>query len=1134
MTAERELLQADRQARIEALDITRSFIVQAPAGSGKTELLIQRYLRLLATVDNPEEILAITFTRKAAAEMRMRVVEALERAVSDDVPEQEHLQRTREAALDVLRQDDKQGWRLIANAQRMRIQTLDALNASIARMQPLTQSSGGVTSSVAEGGELDALYDAAALSTLDWLEEPNENGSAVESVLRHVDGYTKRYVDYLSRMLRTRDQWLPFIRSGLSNNQDTEKLRAVFENSLGRVVSSQLQELHASMPDDAAAEFLALGVYAAGNLLAEGKVDNPICVLAENPMPPVVEKVVSIESLKAQRDWWLGIAELLLIRTCNLRKQVNKNQGFPPGDEGQKDAMKALLADLSVNDNFVARLDAVRNLPLASYSDEQWAVLVALFRLLPIAVAELRRLYLARGITDHIEIALNAGEALGTADEPGDIALLMDYQIRHILVDEMQDTSKAQYRMLEALTGGWQPGDGRTLFVVGDPMQSIYRFRNAEVAQFLLAREDGIGAVQLEPLVLRQNFRSGSRLVDWFNRTFPIAMAASDDVINGAVAYSTAVSADSLQDQGECRIYPVFGGSVDDEATIGCQIIAATLSKTENESVAVLVRSRTHLPTLLGKLREANIPYQAVDIDRLSDLPEIIEVLALTRALSHAGDRVAWLALLRSPWVGLDWSDIHALVSDAPGSAVLELLQDPARRENLSADGGSAVMRFLVQIEPSLRLDCTSSLQQRVERAWFALGGPGLLTDDNAVSNVYSFFDTLSKFESGGAIADPATLVDRLDEERVSSSVASRVQIMTMHKAKGLQFDHVILYGLGRYPSANKKSVLSWLDLPDGRGGEEKIISPVGREDDLENDRLHMFIEQAQKAKDNFEKARVLYVACTRAKKALHLLGNVALSADGSEFKAPYKSSLLKLMWPVIEADYENAFANADVSAGSDEDNVFVDVPLRRFASVWQLPVVAEVPGGDDANDAAEAAAVNYEWVGIEARLAGTVTHRILQQMTQGRLDLSADSLAQLEPKMTRWLTELGASDAQRMPIFERIERAVSGVLGDSKGTWLLQGPGEAEFALTGLYDGRIQSIIIDRIRIDSDGSHWIVDYKTSSHEGGNMDGFLQAESERYRAQLGKYASLYAAYAKVPVKTALYFPLLQKFVEVRV
>ena len=133
-----ELIRDDEEAREQALDTGRSFIVQAPAGSGKTELLIQRYLRLLATVDEPEEVLAITFTRKAAAEMRERVIAALTTAAAGSRPDAPHLQITYDAARSVIERDGARNWGLLELSQRFRILTLDAFNAGIARRLPVT------------------------------------------------------------------------------------------------------------------------------------------------------------------------------------------------------------------------------------------------------------------------------------------------------------------------------------------------------------------------------------------------------------------------------------------------------------------------------------------------------------------------------------------------------------------------------------------------------------------------------------------------------------------------------------------------------------------------------------------------------------------------------------------------------------------------------------------------------------------------------------------------------------------------------------------------------------------------------------------------------------------------------------
>jgi ATP-dependent exoDNAse (exonuclease V) beta subunit len=1116
MTLDEQLIQSDIRAREHALDVSRSFIVQAPAGSGKTELLIQRYLKLLAVVDHPEEVLAITFTRKAAAEMQLRVIDALRKALQNDVSSEPHEMITAEAAGKVLERDRQFEWNIVANPRRLRIQTLDSLNAAIARTQPLTSTSGAAGNTIIADAEMRALYQNAAALTFDQLTEADAFQVAAEQVLLHVDNNTALYIEYLARMLATRDQWLPFVGSGLIEASDSRRLRKRFEQSLGRLARV--------FPESMAAELLKLAAYASENLRESGQADDPVCCLGRGSGWPGTDA--------GDLPEWLGIAELLLTRQGTWRKQVNKNIGFPPGDGGQKAAMTDLLEALHDHQELGALLDDTRTLPPISYSDEQWQVLLALFRLLPLTVTELKRLFSERGVCDHIEVALSAAAAIGTADEPGDVALLLDYQLRHLLVDEMQDTSSAQYRMLEALTGGWEPDDGRTLFCVGDPMQSIYRFRNAEVGQFLLAQQAGIGNVDLRTLTLRRNFRSGEKLVDWFNDVFPSVLAKHDDPQRSAVAYSAAVAVPKLAGKGACVVHPLFGSDAAAEADHGCRLIGEVLEADTGSDMAVLVRSRTQLPALLSRLRKAGIDYRAVEIDRLTDLPEIIDILALTRALVHHGDRLAWLATLRSPWVGLDWSDLHALVKNDTQSTTWELLNDEERVERLSVEGGDRLRQYRDTLREFVFSGRVRSLRDRVEQAWLALGGPAILDDTHGIQNIYRYLDVIEKLEVAGTLPDAAVLEAALDMEHVSSDVDARLQIMTMHRAKGLQFDHVLLYGLGRVPRPREHGVLNWVELPDEHGGSQKVISPVGPRAELERDPVHRYIGTAESAKDENELGRLLYVACTRARKSLHLLGHARLLKRGI---SPDRRSLLNLLWPAVATRFEEAYDSADHETTTTADDGWYLPVLKRFKSAWSIPQPKSLPGQPDASvKTEENTPVEFYWVGSAARFAGTVVHRWIQLATEGRVDLNATKMSELRPASERWLREMGVGTEAMPAIVERIEQALSGITGDEKGCWLLRGDGHAELRMSGIVQGSIESVVIDRVRIGGDGTHWVVDYKTSSHEGGSLSSFLEAETDRYRPQLAKYAELYRNYSGARVRCALYFPLLQEFVEVAV
>lgn len=1133
MSNEASLLAADAHARESALDITRSFIVQAPAGSGKTELLIQRYLCLLSMVENPEEILAITFTRKAAAEMQLRLLNAMRDAKEGRDVDEPHQRVTRDAAQRALERDASKRWYLLESPQRLRVQTIDALNASIARTLPF--SSGlGASVDVASDDAIRLLYGSAAAATLDWLASSDrENAAAVEAVLLHLDNNTALYIGHLTRMLQSRDQWLTITGSGNDHSLDADALRTRLEKSIADQVTAQLRKVAALVPADLVTELLHLGRYAARNVSADSSPMQQLRLLEFCEHMPGADP--------SSVDVWCGLAELVLTRTGGWRKTVNRNCGFPPGDNGEKQRMLGLLEAMARHELLAAELSQLRTLPPVRYADEQWHVLLALFRLLPLAVAELRRLFAEQRVTDYIEIAMAAHGALGNVDDPGDMALLLDYSIQHLLIDEMQDTSISQYELLVKLVAGWQPGDGRTLFCVGDPMQSIYRFRNAEVGEFLLARKKGVGPVRLDALVLRRNFRSGENLVHWFNRIFGSIFPLADDVATGAIAYAESVPVEVQSGLGRCQVHPLFGVSGEEEADYGVRVIQECLQEQGEQSTALLVRSRTQLPRLLAKLRTAGIGYQALDIDRLTDLPEIIDVLALTRALCHRDDRIAWLALLRSPWAGFTWADLHALVRNAATRSVWELMHDEPRVNALSPDARSGIALLRQELTPFLQGNGTATLQETIERAWFRLGGPAILSDTTQTTNVYRFFDVLARMESCGTLPDVAQLERQLDLERVATPVdtSTRLQVMTMHKAKGLEFDQVILYGLGHKTHGDRESVLSWLNAPDRDGGEEFLISPLGPRAQLEGDPLHKLIESRLREKDRLETDRLLYVACTRARQTLHLIGHVPVSSDRTELREPQAGSLLQRIWPGVKPHYVAAFSAPDRLAEEREryQAEFRQPVLHRLREHLPQPPVNALPrraGALVPGRVKEDRPVDYYWVGSVARHAGSIVHRLLQHFTEGILTVDTIDDAVTDRLSRRWASEMGVPDADIDSVCQRVRNALQHTLEDEKGRWIVFGPGTTELPVTGIWSGQVESVVLDRIRTDNDGVHWIIDYKTSTHEGGELDRFLQQEMDRYRPQLVKYAALYRTLANAPIRAALYFPLLQAFREVSI
>lgn len=1135
MSSERRPVSDELQRRI-ALDPQRSFIVQAPAGSGKTELLTQRYLALLAHVNSPEEVIAITFTRKAAGEMRDRILQALHKAQTQPEPDKAHERTTWELGRRVLERDAACEWNIVSHPARLRIQTIDSLCASLTRQLPLL-SRFGTQPEVTEDAQ--ELYRRAVRDVLGLLDADQPWAAAARSLLAHLDNNLALLEDLLAAMLGRRDQWLPHVL--MPGGIDAERRR--LEDALAHVTLDALSEVREYLPAGIEQELVELACFAAERLAADG-AESPILACRDLPRLPAA----GLDDLAA----WRGIANLLLTNEGNWRRSANKGIGFPAASSARDSAEKALfqsrkerflalLESLAAADALRLRLHALRTLPPTRYSERQWEVIQALVTLLPVAAAQLELVFRERGMVDFIEVAQAALVALGEPDNPTDLALSLDYRIRHLLVDEFQDTSVTQFKLLERLTAGWEPGDGRTLFAVGDPMQSIYRFRQAEVGLFLRARQEGIGAVKLHPLTLSVNFRSEQGIVDWVNMAFRKVFPPSEDMAVGAVSYSPSEAFHGPGDGAAVAVHPFFADDARAEARHAVQLVQEARRERPDGTTAILVRSRSHLAEIVPLLQESGLRYRAVEIEQLGHRPVVQDLLALTRALLHPGDRIAWLALLRAPWCGLTLADLHALAGDDHDTAPWDLLQDDARLARLSADGRSRAERLRAVLRASLGLRRRRSLRRWVEGTWVALGGPACVSDETDLEDALVYLDLVERLEEGAEIVDLEALAERTNAIFALPDMEAdeSLQIMTVHKAKGLEFDTVILPGLGRPPQSERPRLLMWMERPRSRHEVDLLLAPI-KETGGEEDAIYKYLSLKDREKEQYEAGRLLYVAATRARRRLHLLGHVRVSENDGKpvLREPASGSLLRQLWDVVKLEFEikasTAYQNGQLSP-VPELPAAQRPYIRRLAVDWRMP---EPPAPlqwkgvrtEELEAQEQQEEIQFLWASSTARHVGTLVHRMLRVIGQQGLEQwSAARVAAQRGMYATALRRLGVPAAELDEAVARLETALQQVLADPRAGWILSSrhrQAHCEYPLSGVLEGKLVNVIIDRTFVTDDGTRWIIDYKVGVHEGSDVEAFLDTERERYRKQLERYAALMAKLDDRPIRLGLYFPLL--------
>jgi ATP-dependent exoDNAse (exonuclease V) beta subunit len=654
-------------------------------------------------------------------------------------------------------------------------------------------------------------------------------------------------------------------------------------------------------------------------------------------------------------------------------------------------------------------------------------------------------------------------------------------------------------------------------------MQSIYRFREAKVALFLQAWEQGIGisrdvtpaqaGVPLERLTLTTNFRSQAGLVDWFNASFPHILPPEADPASGAVPYSPATPKPDAP-RGEPAVWHQVTSRKDEAARI------VELVRNAEGTKALLVRNRLALADIVPALKAAGIRYRAIEIEQLGEKQVVQDLYAITRALLHLGDRIAWLSLLRAPWLALPLDKLLEIGEEKNRfKTIWELIKD----DLFLAD-------FTRILAPAIANRARGSLRERVEGVWLALAGPACVADKTELEDAERYLDELEKLEEHGPLTDPAVLRDALERLYALPDVDATdddLQIMTIHKAKGLEFGTVIVPGLDSGPGGGEPDLLLFNEVvSSGRpregggpiGGGGLLLAPIKATGE-ETHPTYRYLRDLNADAEDVESSRLLYVAATRAEHRLHLMACLGCDKDG-ELKKPIARSLLSRAWSVAAGSFS---AEAAAAAAEDTGRARELYSVNGLARGFQMPALPETSRWPAPADGGHEAEIEFSWAGEIARHVGTVVHHWLQRMADEQIrGWDARRIDRLRPTFLKELERRGIRRTHLKAAEEMVASALMNALADERGRWLLGPHPEAhsEHRVRMRTREGLRTFVIDRLFREATGQRWIVDFKTSRHEGGNLEQFLDEQRKRYASQLSAYAGAFDQ-----TRLGLYFPL---------
>ncbi|HLC34296.1 MAG TPA: UvrD-helicase domain-containing protein [Anaerolineales bacterium] len=805
----------------------RDVVLIAGAGSGKTRTLTARYLSLLEEGLAPRSVVAVTFTEKAAREMRNRIRTRVNAWVRDA---RSGTERARWAAIE-------------ADIDTARIGTIHSLCAEIIRAHP-------VEAAVDPGFEVLEEGLAAA-----WKSQ------AVEDALTWASGEAD-----LVPVLRA---FTPMqLRAGLAKLIGFRLESAEAFDGVN-LVARWDDALNARVREFAEGSEAVDAIRRLEELETEGRLEADAGPKLNEQVQLLLAEWHAMGEALARSSLTEAVGHLARIREECLNLTVGRKAG----------QAKPLVR--LIRDRYEAQVERwlgrVKDVQALENAEGSLRALVPGLRALFAKAAEFyRRAREQKHALDFDDLEDGAARLL----DRDDVRRRWRGEIRAVLVDEFQDTNARQRRIVEALSGSRDEEHGG-LFVVGDAKQSIYRFRGADVTVFVEV-EQAAAKAGGEVLHLAETFRAHAGLVDVLNGLLAPAMSSALPRRPYQVPYER-LEARRSEPRAETRppfVEMIFaeGGEAEASRRLAAAVLAHRLSELARAGVpwddmALLFRASTSFPDFERALEDAGIPFVTVAGRGFYDRPEIRDLLNLLRAVANPWDDLAMAGLLRSPAFGLSDAALyqlrrpiaegepvsfkHALRGDL--SALGETDRPRAERARAALDrlapraNRISVAELLKDLLDSTRLGAAlraapsgERLQRNVDK---------LLQDAHAsgIARVEDFLDYIETLKAAGA-----------REGEAPSEAQGAVRLMTVHKAKGLEFPVVVLADASRQaPNDYARIILS---------RELGVVARPGRRTD-EEPVSYRLAKAMEREEEQAEEQRLLYVGATRAQERLIVIG---------------------------------------------------------------------------------------------------------------------------------------------------------------------------------------------------------------------------------------------------------------------